>query len=297
MTPVINSDIIPVIYLGFNRNGTTWLGNIMKENFKISSVSHELHYGILESSIYFNRRYFKDIGTLDKYIRFIRLFSGTDFFLVTGLSERDFYASRHTDFYSFFFDLMDKITIKENSLYWTTKLDPAMFFDSQELNTFLMLLKSRYKKIKFISVQREMFAVLKSGFSLRTGISQAREKFHLLWQVFYAAQYRYVYNQIQKRIKAEHGLDLKYEEMVDDIDAVVERIKNYIEAQRNIKDTSVRLIRNTSYQKNNPPKEYNQLIKRLIAFLSYLFVWPVKMITLKRYKWKSVDPAYWRIIK
>ena len=103
------SSITPVFYLGGPRNGTTWLGNILNTGFDIITPSHQLHYGFVESAMCKNKIYWKGFNTVNNYIRFLELYSSSDYFLLVNGDKEYFYKNRSNDFYDFFFEMMESV--------------------------------------------------------------------------------------------------------------------------------------------------------------------------------------------
>ena len=103
ITDTSSRPIMPVFIVGFTRNGTTWLGNILSQCFEITTARHELHYGFCETDIYENATYWGDFNTLNNYIFFLESYTNADLFKILEGDKNYFINNRANNFYDFFF--------------------------------------------------------------------------------------------------------------------------------------------------------------------------------------------------
>jgi len=147
--------ITPVLIVGLNRNGTTWLGNVLSQCFGITTAHHELHYGFCETDLYENVKYWKNFDDLNSYIFFLENYANADLFKILEGDKNYFIKNRATNFYDFFFELMDQLSRKQGNQYWTIKLSAGFFHDKKEFEALQGELNKRYGKVRYIIIQRE----------------------------------------------------------------------------------------------------------------------------------------------
>ena len=143
---------IPIFVIGLNRNGTTWLGNVLSQCFDISSPYHELHYGVCEVNLYDNAKYWGDFSQLNNYINFLESYCKADVFKLLEGDQSWFRENRAENFYQFFFETIDRFTQKQGNQYWVVKLDPGFFHDAGEFDRFKKEVQKRYSTAKYLSL-------------------------------------------------------------------------------------------------------------------------------------------------
>lgn len=166
----------PLLVLGLNRNGTTWIQNILCNHPEIVGAQHKAHWGAHESGICRNILYWGDLSNNDQFIRFLELYSSADNFKLVKGDKDYFYENRPKNFTEFYLELMDNYARKENVKYWVTKLDPLFYKFPEMLEDFLERAKDRYDEIKFISIKREYKKVLESSMNMQ-GVSKNLKSF------------------------------------------------------------------------------------------------------------------------
>ncbi|MFW5953609.1 MAG: sulfotransferase, partial [Candidatus Natronoplasma sp.] len=129
--------VTPIFVLGLERNGTTWLQNILCNHPKIVGAQHQAHWGIKESYICGNILYWGNFEDNDEFIEFLELYSSGDYFKLVEGNKEYFYQNRPEDFADFFFELMDNYAEKKNATYWITKLDSLFYRHEELLDKFL----------------------------------------------------------------------------------------------------------------------------------------------------------------
>lgn len=83
----------PVFVLGLNRNGTTWLPNILCNHPEICGAQHKVHWGIKETNICRHILYWNDFVKNDEFIKFLELYSSGDHFTLSEGDKRYFYQN------------------------------------------------------------------------------------------------------------------------------------------------------------------------------------------------------------
>ena len=289
--------IIPIFTLGAPRSGTTWLGNILQINFGLNTPSHPLHYGVLESNIYKIHKYFGDFSNTTDYIKFVELFSSSDYFLLCDIEKELFYENKVPNFYEFYLKLMDAFSENLNSNYWTTKLDPFFFLDPSELKKFLSILENRYEKVKFIAVQRNYEDYLNSYVNVSGPSFQKRQTLSgsILSPFLGAARYN-IYNQtIQQIIQGQKGLHIDFKELKSHL-AITKKIANYIGIEPiNTDPLSVRT--NTSFAGNK--KKSANISMASLAYLLFKTsaTFSRQFVLLYERSKKERNPLTWRLLR
>lgn len=288
------SNITPVFYLGAARNGTTWLGNILHEVFGISTAFHPLHYGINESAINKNNKYWGDLSNNDNYIKFIELYSKSDFFLLVDGDKEYFYRNPQDNFFEFFLTLMDQYAIKNNKTNWCTKLDPDFYENLSDLDYFINLINKRYEQVKYIGIQRAHSQYLKSYVHMSGRFHTLRSKLKPLAYILGSARYHLYYRSISNIIKDQNAILIKYEDLKQNYKDEIENISTYL----NIKQlkNEVTSQKNSSFKKTDS-KNISSLATVIHKVLSKSFY--VNYLILKFYsKIVNKDPQlYYRILK
>jgi len=166
----------PIFVLGLNRNGTTWLQNILCNHPEIIGAQHKAHWGIKESNICQHIRYWGDFENDDQFIRFLELYSSGDHFKLAEGEKEYFYQNRPKDFIEFFFEMMDNYANKKDVKYWTTKPEPLFFRHPRILKNFLKRATNRYEEIKFIGIKRNYIKALYSSLNMQNEFYDWRKK-------------------------------------------------------------------------------------------------------------------------
>ncbi len=294
-----NSNMIgsqPVFIIGAARSGTTWLGNTLARHFPVSIPQHQLHYGVKESNIYSNKKYWGNLSREDNFKHFFDNYTKGDFFILSK-GEKTKYANRRFDtFYDFFFELMDAFAKQEGRRYWCTKLCPQFFVDKEELHLFLQKLDERYEKPKFIFIKREFDGYMNSylnmsGNSYGKRSSAIGKKISVMLGV---ARYSNMNSEGLKLAENYKGLRLSYEELLKTTEEVKEKISTYLGV--GIQKNSIpEFIRNSSFgkKKNKAEAKSYPWAKRMLSQKSLLG------FLLKKYEStkKKSNPEYYRLWK
>ena len=299
------NDVMPVFILGNNRCGTTFVGNLLTQNFDISTIEHPLHFGILESNIYSYKKYFGDFSNLDNYIKSVGLFAQSDFQILAGLPEDFFLKRRAASFYHLFLDLMDEHAKANFKSSWTTKIDPNLFIDQKELDTFLDLVEQRYPQAKFIMIERNYFDYINSLMNMKGKAKKHIQGNSLRRHAFIAhraAIYFYNNRKMEVLLKQKLGLKILFEEIIKNKEEGLETIKNYLGLSPTSSNKEVAVFkRNTSFHSEKKKKKAfagtAKFWKTMFQVLPGLDQFLVKWANRKYLKPPIPSPLWWRMKK
>jgi len=289
------SEISPVILIGLNRNGTTWLCNELLGCFDIISHEHPLHYGFKEPYLHTNRRFWGDLNKTDRLIRFLEAYSGGDLFQLAKGDKEYFYEHPPKNFYDFYFNLMDRFCAKEGKQHWLTKISIAMFQHPEEWADFLEQLKARYSKVYFVGIKREYRQYINSYSNMigyRNTNKNALYK-QLGLRVTGSAYYYGFYPKIEAFLKEEGGLLVLFEDLKTDHATTMSEIGAYL--QMDFLYQKKELPQNTSYTdgKKSELKGVTNIIERLFSRIPILSRW---VVWLRRNS-KQPYPVSYRLLK
>jgi hypothetical protein len=197
-------------------------------------------------------RYWGDISDLDRFIHFLELYSSGDFFRITGEQKGHFYRNRPSDFYEFFFELMDRFAERHGFQFWVAKLEEGFYHFPDELARFLTALSGRYSETRFIGIVRDFPSVLKSHIRRRLttenvqrpGLSPGNQWFALTQTLRYSAQRPKIRMIVQK----QNGLLLDFADVVGDMEATTRRICAHIGVEYAPEMLERRFAPNTSFR-------------------------------------------------
>ena len=119
---------IPVLVVGANRSGTTWLSNLLCNHSQISGVQSDEHFGIIETNLFGRmQRVFGSLNSRVNKIAFIESWSQTDFFLATGIDKSEIYSLKSRDYVDIFRFVMREFSSRLGNSYWLQKLPTTEF--------------------------------------------------------------------------------------------------------------------------------------------------------------------------
>lgn len=292
------TNITPIFTLGAPRSGTTWLGNMLLQNYGIPTPSHPLHYGILESNIYLIHSYFGDFKNQVDYIQFLEQFAVSDYFLLAKGEKALFYTQKPANFYHFYFDLMDQYCKKEGKNSWTTKLDPFFFVYPDALKEFLKVLEERYTTLKFIGIQRKYEAYLKSYLHVSgPAFNKRRSRIGNMTAPFLgAARYKVYNDHIAKLIKQYDGLMLHFDDLKDEASRA--KIGTYLQMEWK-EYTAPQVKSNTSFAKKEKEKASTKVPFMGLARTIFLNAPGLSQFSLRQYEQmkSSRNPLTWRLLR
>ncbi|MEM7571977.1 MAG: sulfotransferase [Bacteroidota bacterium] len=248
----------PIFTLGAARNGTTFLANRLINLAEVFGAHHVLHHGSYEQKLLANFKYWGDLSEPNDYLRFLHQFQIDDGFILSGLDISEFYGLRVKDFFEFYFELSDRAAQKTGKPYWTTKLDTLLYTDLKATSYFLELVLDRYDNPKFIGVKRDLEACILSYLNMEGRRFAARQSWYLKDPaiVIGVARYFAQYVWIERILKDQEGILLRFEELVAEgnpcdkvIDAYLETGVGNEATQKNIYQRNTSFLRDPSNKK------------------------------------------------
>jgi hypothetical protein len=221
----------PVFTLGSPRNGTTWLSNILGSHPSVSAIQHEAHWGAHENNLYTNWRYWNHFEDLNAFIKFIELYASADYFRLSAVEDKYEFLPPPDDFLEFYLDLMDAHASKNETPYWTTKLDPLIYPYPSTLRRLFRRIEDRYGSAKFVAVKRPLPDVLRSYLHMQGRAHQHRTQSGVREAALVLQTARYVshYTRIESILSGHGGLSLRFADLVDHRRDAVTRITDYLD--------------------------------------------------------------------
>jgi len=287
----------PVLIVGFDRNGTTWLGNILSRCFHISGPCHDLHYGFCEVNLYDNATYWGDFDNLNQYIHFLDNYCPADVFKILEGDRKYFEENRAANFYEFFFETIDQFTRKQGDQYWTIKLDYGFFNDADEFYQFKHALNQRYSTVKFIIIQREFNSYIRSYINT---IGKAKLNRNTTFKkrisgITGTMFYHYYYKNIYKLLANENTLKLRYENLKMDFEGSLQKIASYIEyPEKPMPDALHQNFSNTSFTGGKEQQKDTLISLSNILFKNFPPLTTLAVRLRYRFQKKSNLPPLWR---
>ncbi len=227
-----NNNVTPIFVLGLDRNGTTWIQNMLCSHPAIAGAQHKAHWGIHESNICRHLLYWGDFNNNKQFIRFLELYSKGDYFRLAKADKEYFYRNRPDDFIHFFFEMMDSYAEKSGASYWTTKLDPFFYRRPGMLKTFIERAFNRYAVVKFIEIRRQYINTLTSAINMQGDLKHKWRKRPLAKEIFilvHMMAYTQGYHLIEKIISRRKGLFMPFELLKNSRTEAVTRMTGYLE--------------------------------------------------------------------
>ncbi|MDA7951676.1 MAG: sulfotransferase [Pirellulaceae bacterium] len=256
--------IAPIFSLGLARNGTTWLGNILRDAFSVHTAHHFLHYGSHESKLYWWGKYFRSVNRSV----FWETFRKTDTcLLMCDGKRRD--ISAYKTFYDLYFDLMDEKTRVERKTNWTTKLCPEFFYFPSEFKKIKDVIDTRYQNAKYVGIQRDMDEAFVSFLNMPGTHREKRLKNEFFSYYLYAARYQTFYRNAPKLLP--DALWVQFADLKNDTTATIEKISRYLEKKSvDVESTG---IKNTSIRTKTEVKRPRFFFKNRLLFWAILHSW------------------------
>ena len=215
----------PVIIIGAARTGTTWLSNILLENFGLFTPNHFLHYGVKESQLFELSAYYQ--AEPDK-VKALQKLAQTDLFVLLNYEKFKDQVGAPADYRDIFFELMDRNAQAMNT-QWFFKLCPEYLYDSREMDLLLPFIQKRYKTFKVIVIKRSFKDYLLSYINMPGKNKGKRSKSILSFSlaVLAAARYRVIYSSAAAFFKTAHTLT--YEDLVADFKGTISKLSQYLD--------------------------------------------------------------------
>lgn len=293
--------ITPILVVGVNRNGTTWLGNILSQCFEIAAPHHPLHYGYCETELYENAAYWGDIRPINRYIHFLDNYCPADVFRLLEGDRAYFEEHPSESFYDFFVETIEQYARSQGKTYWAMKISTLFFKDKEEFEKFEGVLKKRYSKIKYIIIQRDFDDYIRSYINM-IGEAKTRRNTWLkkrLSGISGTLFYHYYYPRMYSTLSEKDTLRIAYEDLKKDFEQTVADIAEFIEYQESPRpDALKRNVQNTSFTGGNVLGK-NGFIS--VANFVFKYFRPLTYLAIQlRYKFMKrpeLPPLWWRLTK
>jgi hypothetical protein len=217
--------------MGSNRNGTTWLTNIISNHSEVSSVQHDVHWGMKENNMFRNLKYWGDISDTKRLIKFMSVYGEGDYFRLSNDNRAYFYSYKPDNFIDFFLEMMDRFTKRQNNKFWVTKLDTHFYSRPKILKYFMEELDVRYDNTYFVSIKRDFGEVLESYLNMQgsTGKMLSRPILRELGLVLKSARRASNYICVNDIHNTRGGIRVKFDDLRQRRPEVARQIVNYLD--------------------------------------------------------------------
>lgn len=257
---------VPIFVLGCGRSGTTALTNLLASHRKIAGVQHRLHHGNIECAVCYHDRYWGDISSSHRYLRFLYAISCSDFFLTAGKTVDAFLEDRPADFFDFYLDLMDRHAGSEGASFWVAKLDVLFVSYPARLKEFLARVEKRYgRKPLFVRIEREWRPEIRSYLRMEGATHAARRSWlgHTSGMIVGLARH-YTYNgRFARLVKELGGIEMEFEQFKD-TKATCRLVADYLEIDANDFPEAVDYRPNTSFHGAKRDKKDGLMVAELL---------------------------------
>lgn len=296
--------VCPIFILGSNRNGTTWLTNVVASHPEVAAAQHRVHWGVKENSMHRHLQYWGDLTQPDRLIKFMELYSSGDHFRLARGDKSYFYQYRPTDFIDFFFEMMDRYAKKEKCRYWVTKLDTRFYSRPSVLKGLQDRIEKRYGDAKFISIKREFADVLSSYVNMQGRIEKyvGRLGGRELGIILNTARYASHYSTIEALVRSKNGSHIPFVDLKNRRKSSIGQIVRYLDVSFEEVMLEDDYPSNSSYRGK---KEATQIPEPIINFASdkllpFLRTTPTLanlIVNFRDATRQSDSPVHWRLLK
>ena len=243
----------PVIVLGKQRSGTTWLANQLCEHPRIAGVRHEAHLGIHES-VFFSFIYgrYGDIRNRANFIEFAEVMAASDYCRIAGITRKFLYALWPATYEAVFRAMHEFIAEQQGAPFWIEK-SPAHAVWVNELAEW-------YPDAKFIGVIRDLQQVVASDLRRFPDEHPGQTARYATWRkrvIFRTCFGRAYYNKMIRAFARRHPdriLMVHYTEMRADLESVCRRICDFIGLEFDAKMLGQSYPPNTSFTGGGRPR-------------------------------------------
>lgn len=248
----------PILVIGMNRSGTKWLSNILCNHPDVIGVQSERARGILETDMFDTMQTKFDLSSPDDYVGFLKLWSYSDFFRITGADEDKFLNlnPRPKSFYELFEILMEDFAKRNRSKHWLQKTDPNL----------APAVLDYFTDAKCILIKRDIVSTLRSD--LKMFSRRGEEKAIGRAVLSYVLQEK----ELSKIRKDRQAAFVTYEDLLAEPEQQIQRLCKTIGLSYDPVMLDVSFQRNTSFAQDSERKEIisrNDL--RYIKMASALF--------------------------
>jgi hypothetical protein len=278
----------------------------MCEHPRIAGAQSELHWGIHESNIYLNQRYWGDLAAPARLQRFLDIYGTADYFRLVEGNKEELSRSHPKDFIDCFFELMDRYARNRSAAYWVTKLDYLYYYRPDELAELVSRAKRRYGTFKCIAiVRRDRLATMESYLKMEGKRRQHRTNpivKHAL-VVLHSARMIAHGRGIESLVGQQQGLQLSLQELKGERAEVCARICAYLHVEYDERMCRDRYPANSSFSRTQGRRQVlSSWEKAILSFALFPFwetfpwvgIWLLRTREIAKLR---TCPLYWRLKK
>ncbi len=224
----------PILVVGMNRSGTTWLTNILCNHPQIAGVQSPDHYGIIETNMFGHfQEMFGDLRFEENYRGLIELWSRTDFFRTAGANRRQLHQwSPHpTSYMEILQSVLDDFARRQQCPYWVQKVSPLRLHYLEELP----------QRARLVVILRQPVPTIRSAAQL---IKNGNRH---IWTGKIAFGYALQRKLLKRLIRTTRPCVVHYEALLEDAGGTVGRICEHLQLPFDASLLEQRYERNTSF--------------------------------------------------
>lgn len=210
----------PILIIGAARTGTTWLSNILANNFNLFTLKSDLHYGVKEPQLFQLNRYYYRLKNKQVFVEEMK---HSDIFYLLEVANKQVHLHNYLDF---FFDHMDRLSVQHGKP-WFIKLCPEFFYTKDEFIRIKEYLYNRYPGVKSIIIERDLDDYLDSYINMPGRNTNTRRKWYFVFFALLLAISRFKVQYL--RARALHSpLIITYEQLLTSKDVVMDKISDQL---------------------------------------------------------------------
>ena len=148
----------PIIILGMQRSGTTWLGNLISSHSRVAGVVEASHTGIWESA-YFSHMAdrFGDISTKVTFEEFVAVFGASYYCRCAGITKEFLLGLYPATYEEVFRAVMEEVARRAGADFWVVK----------EHTACINRMAKAYPDARFIAIVRSAEGMIGSAYEPR----------------------------------------------------------------------------------------------------------------------------------
>jgi|SRR5690554_6480632 len=298
---MINNSITPIFIIGASRNGTTSLVNAINGFPEVAAIEHELHHGGHEAKLHAYHKYYGGLSNNDSFIDFLYNYASEDYFQLANGNIEYHLKKKRTNFFEFYFDLVDRFAVETGKNFWLAKIESSFFTDQSSFKLFLDLVKARYKNVKFVSIQRDLLSAVNSAQYMEGRAYNVRRKlpFKYYYLLAYTQSYFKTYAINSRVLDKKEILHLNFHDFINNNREVIFQLREYLGLEKVYKISEKKYKPNTSFVKNKR-KDLSGIDKTIVrGYFKLLKLVPGTMILAHKLNSlkKPRNPMYRKLIK
>jgi len=260
------SDLSPIFVIGAHRSGTTWVANTLCNHSAVFGIQAAGYWGIKESWFFSHLDgRFGDLSQ-ENYRKLLSVFTRTTFFELSGVRREELQALCPRDYADFFGAFMamaaERVAPHEGQHHYWLEKTPVH-------TLYLQQLISSYPDARFVGIEREIEAVVRSATHLNrhkdaafsaTPVFLARSVLH--WH-----KYRAYLEHFSSRYP-DRFFVLKYDELQEDTANRFRAVLSFLRLEWEPDLLSGKFDRNTSFRNAQKRDTLSRDETRMIGILS-----------------------------